>query len=577
MEKSPEIPENIFLEKIATLQQKMRENSTDIFFSRKDENVENTELLNLIGFEGSTGDILIFNDQVYFIHDSRYYTFAQKIEAELGITPFCVNDFLGHKDENGEIIPAYKYLYSQILKNFQKSDKNTDKKIDILVSGPILANDFDYFKGIFETNLENIHISTTPQNNQELARNVQNRVKKTISPVYGEKIEEEPESLKSLRPQIHKVLREKMVTEKIDVLVSPHTQDVINSNIAYLLGIQAFEGTYFVTQNSIFAIPHKMLSFSKKKSLEEVLGLKIKDSIADIFSEISQNSKTQALTILIDGKILQQDVLNLKKGLEEVQKNFETAFEVKNSQNFVSKLQEIKYPEEIEMMREAQHHVDEVLLKKFPKMLEVGITEKVLAERLEEALKAEGKFGLSFRAIVAFGENSASPHSTPSERKLKENENILIDCGVTYHGYCSDLTRNFWFGKKENIDPNYLDDFQKLKTLQENFTKTYYKEGVSLKTIALKTNLRLKDLFGDDGVRHSLGHSLGIIEVHQFPAVSTSLALDIRFKKGHIQTNEPGVYRNNRYGIRIEDSLAITENGADILTKLSRELIVVEV
>ncbi len=547
------------LEKLEKIQQKMREDDVNIFFSRKNENVENTDLLDLIGFKGSTGDLLINQDEVFFIHDSRYSAFAEELKKKFGekIKIYCVNDFFGKKNNKGEKVSPHELIFEVIFSDLGFL-KKLENKLKINISGNILNKDFEDIKNVFKKVLINKKLEI---------KNIKSISSRKIENfIYAEKKLSEPKTLKNIQETKLKNLRKKMKKEGVDVLVLNQNKKVISSCVPYFLGMNIEDGNYFVTQNVFKKLPDVILRHEESFLLEEFL---------DQDFSLCEND----IKIFIVGKILQEDFEKLSDVIVRHEESFSKKYSEKNKKieiiktnNFISELQEIKFPEEIEIMREAQHHVDKILLEKFPEMLRLGMTEKELAEKLEKSLKADRKFGLSFDSIVAFGENSASPHSNPGNRKLKFNENILIDCGITLHGYCSDLTRNFWFGN--NVDEHYAKDYEDLKILQKEFFK-FYKSGENIKKLSEFSSGKLMDRFGQDGLRHSLGHSLGIVEVHQFPAVYSRIDENIFFEKGIIMTNEPGVYREGKYGIRIEDSVVIGDDGGDILTGLNHELVII--
>ncbi len=178
-------------------------------------------------------------------------------------------------------------------------------------------------------------------------------------------------------------------------------------------------------------------------------------------------------------------------------------------------------------------------------------------------MRAMGAKGPSFDLIVAFGENGALPHHVTSERKLKDNEPILIDFGCVYKGYCSDITRTFFHGTPG-------EEFNKVY----NIVKKAHDEGLK----ALKPGLAAKaadkvcrDIISDEGYGqyfiHSTGHGVGL-EIHESPAVSSRADEKSLLKKGMAVTVEPGIYLLGKFGVRIEDTALITDDGCEVLTRL---------
>jgi len=231
----------------------------------------------------------------------------------------------------------------------------------------------------------------------------------------------------------------------------------------------------------------------------------------------------------------------------------------------VLELRRVKKSEEIEKIKKAVKRVDEVLVPTVKQYLKLGVTEKQIAWELEKAIRESGEFELSFDIIVAFGSNSAIPHHEPSERPLQSNENVLVDIGAKFENYCSDMTRNFFFGTPS---PEYLSAFRKVKSVQEK-TVLQYKTGAKVKDLDQFCREQLGNL--EKNFNHSLGHGVGI-QIHEAPSLS-SRSEEILLTND-VVTCEPGVYFEGKFGIRIEDMLLVGDEGSEVLTRTGRELVV---
>jgi Xaa-Pro dipeptidase len=214
------------------------------------------------------------------------------------------------------------------------------------------------------------------------------------------------------------------------------------------------------------------------------------------------------------------------------------------------------------MITQAQKHVDWVLESVFAGFLRLGVTEREVAFRLELALCDAGRYSLSFDSIVAFGKNSSVPHHAPAEKKLQAHENILVDCGVQYQGYCSDITRNFFYGKPSN---EYRKKYTILQNAQEK-TLQKYLPGASAATLDAFCR---KQLEPEPAYPHSLGHGVGL-EIHELPGVS--LRNKKKLQENEVVTCEPGLYYPGKFGIRIEDLLVVRKKAPQILSQASKEL-----
>lgn len=226
------------------------------------------------------------------------------------------------------------------------------------------------------------------------------------------------------------------------------------------------------------------------------------------------------------------------------------------AESIINKLRMIKDSEEIENIREACRITDEcfTFLQGF---IKPGMTEKQIARKIQNYYM-DNADGVSFEPIVASGENSSKPHAIPTDRVIKENDIITIDMGCKIKGYCSDMTRTIFIGnptEEQKRVYNLVLDNQE-KSLRE------MKDGASIKDIAkiVTSNFALQ---GYDLV-HSLGHGVGL-EIHETPFIKE--ANDNTLKENMVVTDEPGVYIPGSFGIRIEDTVLITKEGQEVLTK----------
>ena len=191
-------------------------------------------------------------------------------------------------------------------------------------------------------------------------------------------------------------------------------------------------------------------------------------------------------------------------------------------------------------------------------------TEKELDKFIRKKAR-QNKVKLAFPPIVASGKNASEIHHKPKNSKLKGF--TAIDFGFKFRGYCSDMTRTVFIGKINNYQKKL---YEKVKNVQENAVKRL-KMGVKYSELDIKSRKelgkKLKKKF-----KHALGHGVGS-KIHQNPKISPK-SKDIA-KIGDIVTIEPGLYFNNRYGLRIEDTLIVTKKGCEILTKSDKKLIII--
>jgi len=231
----------------------------------------------------------------------------------------------------------------------------------------------------------------------------------------------------------------------------------------------------------------------------------------------------------------------------------------------VEPLRSVKDEDELELMIEA------ALLgcRLFEHVLGVirpGVREVEVAAELEHQARLLGAEGMSFETIVASGVRSALPHGRATTALLPRRGFVTLDFGVILNGYCSDMTRTVFLGK-----PNAKErgTYQAVLEAQETAVAAVT-AGASCGEVdeAARGVLRREGLA--EAFSHSTGHGLGL-EIHEPPRIGAGL--NSRLVPGMVITIEPGVYFAGRFGIRIEDMVAVTANGGQVLTPTPKALI----
>jgi Xaa-Pro aminopeptidase len=226
--------------------------------------------------------------------------------------------------------------------------------------------------------------------------------------------------------------------------------------------------------------------------------------------------------------------------------------------SLIEELRQIKEPQELDKIRQAVAITAEAL-KYIGSFITVGRKEIEIAGELERFIRSNGASKASFDIIVASGPNSAFPHHITSERKIQQDEPVLIDMGVEYQGYKSDLTRVFFAGKINILARKVYDIVLEANSLAIN------KIGTAGSFVEIDKAARgfiaangYAEFFG-----HNLGHGVGL-EVHEEPHVSGNE--QSRPQAGMIFTIEPGIYLPGEFGIRIEDMVLVTGKETEVLS-----------
>lgn len=231
----------------------------------------------------------------------------------------------------------------------------------------------------------------------------------------------------------------------------------------------------------------------------------------------------------------------------------------------------IKTKEEIELLKKAAI-VGNATFSYIIKEIRCGISEQEIADKMEEfASKAEGYEGLSFPPIIASGPNSALPHAPLTDRLIQDGDLLTIDFGVIINGYCSDMTRTVVIGKpseKQALIYNIVKESQQLGL-------EAVKNGVIAKDVDYASRNHIEEAGYGEYFIHTTGHGIGT-EVHESPRVAKDK--DTVLETGMAITIEPGIYIDGFGGVRIEDTVIITNTGCEIITGgVSKELISIEV
>lgn len=227
-----------------------------------------------------------------------------------------------------------------------------------------------------------------------------------------------------------------------------------------------------------------------------------------------------------------------------------------------------KEPDEIAQHRRAVQ-VAETALEALLPQIKIGVSERELAAELVLQLLRHGSDSeLPFSPIVASGPNSANPHASPSARPLQAGELLVIDFGARSHGYISDITRTFAVGEVDAETATIHRVVQEANAAG----RAAGKPGVPCAAVDAAARSVIEAAGYGEVFFHRTGHGIGL-ETHEGPYIrgdNTQL-----LEPGMAYTVEPGIYLAGHHGVRIEDDMLITTNGAESLTTLPREMRVV--
>jgi Xaa-Pro aminopeptidase len=235
------------------------------------------------------------------------------------------------------------------------------------------------------------------------------------------------------------------------------------------------------------------------------------------------------------------------------------------TQGLVEARRAVKDATEIEAVSAAVDLAD-LVLAAFLEEVRRGSTEAQLAARLEYRLRDAGSGRLPFAPIVAFGERSALPHATPSERPLADGDLVLLDFGARVDGYCSDMTRVFTMGEAAT----WQRDLHRAVLAACNAAIAATAAGAECAAVDAAARGTLEGAGLAEQFGHGTGHGLGL-DVHEAPRLHRH-ETDV-LDAGNVVTIEPGVYLPGQGGIRIEQVVVVEPDGGRVLTRSSPELI----
>ncbi len=241
---------------------------------------------------------------------------------------------------------------------------------------------------------------------------------------------------------------------------------------------------------------------------------------------------------------------------------------LKNSkiQNTINELRSVKDKKEAEIIKIACE-ISESTFKYILPRIKAGRTEKEIALDMEFFMRKNGAEAVAFDFIVVSGKNSSLPHGVPTDKEIATGDFVTMDFGAKYQGYCSDMTRTVAVGQVSDKQREVYNTV--LKAQEMSLLKIKAGEVCNSIDAVARNYINqsgFKNCFG-----HGLGHSLGL-EIHENPAFNTRDTTVL--KSGMVMTVEPGIYLENEFGVRIEDTVLVTETGIKNFMKAEKEIIV---
>ena len=232
--------------------------------------------------------------------------------------------------------------------------------------------------------------------------------------------------------------------------------------------------------------------------------------------------------------------------------------------NVVEDLRAIKDSVEVDLIRKSVE-INQIVFEEVCQWIGPETTERDVAAEIEYRGRQRGADGCSFEPIVAVGPNSALAHYRPSDVKLSKSEFTLIDWGLSYQGYASDLCRIYSQGPV----PKRYQEIYNITLAAQEAAIAAVKPGIELRALDQVARQVIQDAGFGAQFSHSLGHGIGL-EIHESPGVSPRSQGVV--KKGMVLTIEPGIYLAGFGGVRIEDDVWVTAEGCELISDLPKQL-----
>ena len=329
-------------------------------------------------------------------------------------------------------------------------------------------------------------------------------------------------------------------------------------NRFYLTGFSSSDGFVLITKKSAVFLTDSRYIEKAKTTVKSCRTLLFDKGITQILSLCKEEN--------INKIYLETDFVSVGsfERYKQVFEGIEVSGDTKISDLILS-LRSVKREAELKNIELAQKLTDETF-SYILERIEKGRTEKEIMLDMEFFIRKQGSCGVAFDFIVVSGKNSSLPHGVPTEKKIENGDFITMDFGAVVNGYRSDMTRTVAVGTVSDEQRKVYDTVLKAQTKALEAIKS----GAVCRDIdKIARDIINKEYNGCFG--HGLGHSVGI-EIHESPSFSPRC--ETVLKPNMVMTVEPGIYLENKFGVRIEDMVFVTDEGCKNITKSDKNLII---
>jgi Xaa-Pro aminopeptidase len=354
-----------------------------------------------------------------------------------------------------------------------------------------------------------------------------------------------------------KRLREHFASVRLDALLISHLP-----NVRYLCGFTGSAGLLLVEEaGSVFFTDVRY----DTQAHDEVKGAKVviarKAVVTALGEWLARRKRARGRTVGVEAEHV---VLAEKRRLAEV---LPSGVRLKETSSIVERDRMVKDADELDLIRAAVA-LGAKLYDRALEVLRPGVKETEVAGEMEFAARRGGAEEMSFPTIIASGARSALPHGRASEQAIAPSGFVVCDFGVILSGYCSDQTRTVWVGA---VPDEARRAYEAVKQAQQAAIDAV-RPGVAVGEVDAAARKVLRKAGLGRYFTHSTGHGVGL-EIHEAPRVANGQPEILQ--PGMVITIEPGVYFPGKWGVRIEDMVAVTAGGCEVLTPTSKEFLAV--
>lgn len=331
-------------------------------------------------------------------------------------------------------------------------------------------------------------------------------------------------------------------------------------NRRYFTGMKSSAGTLAVFRECAYLIIDFRYIEKARESVRDCEVI-LQEKLYDQLCGLMEKHKPEKILVESDRTTLSA-FDSLKKGMGDLGKRLSGE---NTLSRIIGEMRSVKTNEELRLITNAQR-IAEGAFEDILEFIKPGVTEREIALRLNDTMLRAGAEDISFETIALSGVNTSMPHGVPSEKPVERGEFVLMDFGAVCQGYHSDMTRTVAVGQlSEEMERIYG-----IVLAAQLAAIDIASAGITGKELDSTAREYIsKEGFGE-AFGHGLGHSVGL-EIHESPCANTRDGTVLR--ENMVMTIEPGIYLPKKFGVRIEDFVAITPNSCRNLTNAPKNLI----